>query len=107
MSDAGSVLTTESVVSGTATPTTHLHRLREVARASLAGRTVRVRHQYPMPISDPGAFEGEHTKFVVIEPSLLLALLDVADAAADFVGDGRLVGGPMKAALARLDEVAP
>lgn len=38
---------------------------------------------YTMP--PPGMFVGEHTGFVVVDPGLMSALLDVADAARDAV----------------------
>lgn len=103
-----------------ATPTTHLERLRTVAEAATAGAWT-----YDGRLADAVFSESEDETVVgesdagiwldppngeyiaTFDPPTVLALLDVAAEADRFVGFEQLGDGPMKAALARLREVAP
>ena len=60
-------------------------------------------HYSPLP---EGGFVGEHTKFVVIEPSTLGALLDIAEAAQDVVPSTEFLDDiPGPYAYVRVDEL--
>lgn len=82
-------------------------QLREIAESAQGQRTARIADEYVMP--EPGAFVGEHTKFVVIEPATVLALLDVAEAAevVSRPGFDHADYAALDDALNRLREVAP
>jgi hypothetical protein len=64
-----------------------LRKIAETAKARRDGDDD-LRTWYGIP--KPGAFVGEHTGFIVIEPSTVLALLDIADAAQEIASDDYL-----------------
>lgn len=109
VSHTGSV-TTEYSVSGTATPTTPLARLREVATITVEAGPWHDAAELAMLL------DREDAEFVAeAHPVVVLALIDVADAAyrhltvqVNDVGPGEVPAGaqPLIDAFARLDEVA-